>query len=96
MASIRTKILPIAGLSLVASLGGCGGSSSPNSLTITCGEGVSVVGIERTDVAAPEPGNQAATATTLTYPDPVNTGHTGTLKLGPGQKCTIKPTTNTG
>lgn len=94
MAHSRIKLV---GLGLLAGLSGCGdGSSGPGTLTISCGDGVSVVGVERANIAAPEPGNPAAPATTVTYPDPVNTGHTGSLTLGPGQKCTIRPTTSAG
>jgi hypothetical protein len=69
---------------------GCGGgSSTATTLQVTCGGSLSLAGAKSIDVIS-----AAGTGATLSYPDPANPGHTGTIAIKPGTQCTIAPTSN--
>ncbi len=79
------------GLSLSPLLvAGCGGHSDPGTptLTVTCNGSLSLAGAASVTVMSAPGGNGA----TLSFPDPVNAGQTGSLPVPAGQACTIAPT----
>jgi hypothetical protein len=65
-------------------LTGCGGSSSANTLSVTCDGSLSAAGLRSITVS----GRSGAV---LQFPDPANQGHIGTLPVGPNSQCTIAP-----
>ena len=72
-------------------LAACGGHSTPTaSLSVTCDGRLELAGAASIDVV-PYPGKGAG----LSFPDPVNPGHTGTLPLPEGRACTIAPVLST-
>ena len=79
-------------LGLLASpllVAGCGHSESGTpTLTVTCNGSVSLAGAATVTVMSAPGGNGA----TLSFPDPVNAGQTGSLPVPAGQACTITPT----
>jgi hypothetical protein len=74
-------------LALPLSLAACGGSSSAPTLSVSCNGSASLEGATSIDVA---PGTSGGAV--LSFPDPANHGHTGTIAIAPGNKCTIGPT----
>jgi len=84
------KLRPAALLLLPGLLAGCGSSSPATTLSVTCGGSLSLAGAKSIDVVP----DQAQAGVVLSYPDPVNTGQTGTIPIRPGAKCTIAPTSN--
>jgi hypothetical protein len=72
---------------------GCGGDDKPAAtLSVTCGGNVALVGTRSIDVL----GDQVNGRTTLSFPDPVNRGKTGTLTVAPGDRCSIAPVIGSG
>lgn len=84
------KLLPAALMLIPGLLAGCGGSSAVTTLSVTCGGSLSLAGAKSIDVVP----DQARAGVVLSYPDPVNTGQTGSIPIRPGAKCTIAPTGN--
>ncbi len=66
---------------------GCGGHAdkSTPTLSVTCEGNLRLAGAASIDVATVGGG------TLLSFPDPANPGHTGTLPLSPGTPCTVTP-----
>lgn len=74
-------------------LAGCGGGDKPaTTLTVTCGGNEALVGARSIDVL----GDVVNGRPTLSFPDPVNRGKTGTLSVPVASRCTITPVLNTG
>lgn len=72
---------------------GCGGGDKPAAtLSVSCGGSDALVGARSLDV----PGDQVNGRTTMSFPDPVNPGKTGTLSVRPGDRCTITPVISSG
>ncbi len=82
LARLAVLILPI-------SLAACGGSAAPAGLSVSCGGSTSLNGAPSIDVAPAAAANGGAV---LSFPDPANKGHMGTIAIAPGSKCTINPT----
>ena len=62
---------------------GCGHSDpGPVTLSVSCDNQLLLAGAASVQATA------TAGGTTLTYPDPVNAGHTGTMAVQPGHPCT--------
>lgn len=76
-------------------LAACGGSSGTGTLTLRCMNGTTVVGVRQVAVTVQPSGTAPAPKATLAYPNPVDPGHTGSVGVEPGQKCTIAPTQKT-
>ena len=78
------------GLSLSPLLAAGCGHSDPGTptLTVTCNGSLSLAGAASVTVTSAPGGN----GTTLSFPDPVNAGQTGSLPLPAGQACTIAST----
>ncbi len=77
----------LAVVALPVSLAACGGSPEAGTVAVNCGAGgTSLAGARSIDVT---PG---ANGTVLTFPDPANAGHTGTIAIAPGGRCTIRTT----
>jgi hypothetical protein len=74
-------------LAVPAVVAGCGHSSGPSGLTVTCNGQTALVGASQVTVQL----DPASKTTLLTFPDPVNEGHTGTIPVD--RRCTIAPTT---
>ena len=74
-------------LGLPVWLSACGHSESTASLSVACGGETVLTGAASIDVA-PAPGGQE---TMLSFPDPANPGHVGTLPVTGGRPCTITP-----
>jgi hypothetical protein len=71
---------------------GCGGDKPAATLTVTCGGSVALAGASSIDVL----GDQVNGRTTLSFPDPANTGKTGGLIVPPHERCSIAPTIGSG
>jgi hypothetical protein len=70
----------------VLALAGCGHSDpDPITLSVSCDSSLLLAGAKSLQLVA------SAQGTTMSYPDPVNTGHTGTIALQPGHPCTVTP-----
>jgi len=81
-------------LALIFLLSGCGSSSS-SGMKVACTRGTSIQPLTRLEVRqVPAVGTTAPTAILL-YPDPLHSDQTGTLTLGPGERCTVLPATST-
>jgi hypothetical protein len=86
-----TLMRRLACLVIALSLAACGGGSkSGPSLSVVCSGagGVQLVGATSIDVLG-DPQNGRPT---LTYPDPVNAGKTGSISVPPLNQCRITPT----
>ena len=79
-------------LVIPAMLAGCGGDKPAVSLTVTCGGSAALVGARSVTVL----GDQVNGHTTLSFPDPANSGKTGTLTVAPGGRCSITPVSGSG
>jgi len=80
-------------LGLPVGLSACGHSSpSTATLSVTCDGTLTLAGAASIEVAT-APGG---TGTVLSFPDPVNPGHTGTLPISGGRACTIAPVLGKG
>ncbi len=77
----------LAVLALPLALTACGGSVASTTVSVSCGNGTSLNGATSVDVTPAANGSAV-----LTYPDPANPGHTGTIGVAPGAKCTIRST----
>ncbi len=70
-------------------MAGCGHSDPGTpTLSVTCNGTLSLAGAATVTVMSAPGGNGA----TLSFPDPVNNGQTGSLPVPAGQACTIAPT----
>lgn len=85
----------LAAIAALLPLAACGGSSDTGTLTLRCMGGATVVGVHQVAVTMQAAGTAATPQATLVYPDPVNPGHTGSVGVAPGQRCTIAPTQKT-
>ena len=72
---------------------GCGHSDpGPPSLSVSCDNSLMLAGAANVSVMQ-APGGQGAL---LSFPDPANSGQTGTLPVTAGRACTITPTLGAG
>lgn len=79
---------PLIFLTLIVPLVACGGRKEATTISAICSDGVRLVGVTSVDVL----GDLADGRTTMKYPDPANSGRTGTITVQPHQHCTIAPT----
>lgn len=87
---MRLVRLVLLGLPITASLSACGHSAPMTpTLSVTCNGSLSLAGAASIDVAS-----VAGGGTLMSFPDPANPGHTGTLPVTTGQPCTIAPVLN--
>jgi hypothetical protein len=90
---ILMRPLRLGWLFLPIVLAACGGGDKPAAtLSVSCSGNESLVGARSIDV----PGDQVNGRTTLSFPDPVNPGKTGTLPVPPRDRCTITPVVSGG
>jgi hypothetical protein len=75
----------LAWLCLPLLLAGCGGKKSAPPVSVTCSNGVSVYGVEAVHLS----GDLVNGRPVLTFADPVNPGHTGTVTVPPREHCDI-------
>ncbi|MBE7211068.1 MAG: hypothetical protein INR65_08610 [Gluconacetobacter diazotrophicus] len=76
-------------LALPLLLAACGHSDpAPSTLSVSCDNSLLLAGATSLQAIATEHG------ASLSYPDPVNPGHTGSLPLQPGHPCTITTSNN--
>jgi hypothetical protein len=68
-------------------LAACGHGKPSTTLTVTCTKGTELVGATSIDVL----GDVTDGRPTMTYPDPVHSGQTGTISVRPRGHCTIVP-----
>lgn len=86
------RVWQIGWLLIPCVLAGCGGGDKQaTTLTVTCHGGVALVGAHSIDVL----GDQVSGHTTMSFPDPVISGKTGTLTVLPGDRCSITPMVGT-
>jgi hypothetical protein len=71
---------------------GCGGDKPAATLSVACSGGVALAGARSIDVL----GDPVNGRTTLSFPDPANTGKTGTLIVPPHDTCSITPVVGGG
>ena len=69
------------------SLAACGGGKSSGTLSITCTGGTQVIGAASIDVL----GDVVNGRPTMEFPDPANSGRTGTLSVPPHDHCKVTP-----
>ena len=81
-------------LVLIGLLSGCG-SSSPTGMKVSCTGGTSIQPLTRLELRQVPPTTTAPATATLSYPDPLHSDQTGTLTLGPGERCSVAPATQT-
>lgn len=87
---MRLVRLALLGLPLAASVSACGHSAPTTpTLSVTCNGSLSLAGATSIDVASVPGGG-----TVMSFPDPANPDHTGTLPVTVGQPCTIAPILN--
>lgn len=80
-------------LCLPIALAGCGGSDKPTvTLSVTCAGSEALVGARSIDVL----GDVVNGRPTLSFPDPVSRGKTGSLAVPAGNRCSITPVTSSG
>jgi hypothetical protein len=80
--------LPLLGVPLL--LSACGGhSNSAPTLSVSCNGSLVLAGASSIDVTY-----LAGKSTMLSFPDPANPGHVGSLPVSDGQPCTITPSVN--
>ncbi len=82
---MRLNSLAILVLPLAAAACGHSDAKSTPTLSVTCDGSLRLAGAASIDVATVGGG------TLLSFPDPANPGHTGSLPLSPGTPCTIAP-----
>ena len=82
---MRPTSLAILVLPLAAAACGHSDAKSTPTLSVTCDGTLRLAGAASIDVATVGGG------TLLSFPDPANPGHTGTLPLSAGTPCTIAP-----
>jgi hypothetical protein len=73
------------------SLAGCGGKPSAPTLSVTCPGGAQLFGATSIDVL----GDVVNGRPTMSFPDPVNPGKSGTISVQPGSDCRITPQAGT-
>jgi hypothetical protein len=88
--SMRLRWLGCLCLPLV--LAGCGGDKPAATLSVTCGGSLALAGARSIDVL----GDPVNGRPTLSFPDPVNRGQTGTLSVPARDRCSIKPVVGSG
>ena len=71
-------------LMLLLALGACGGGPV-TTLVVTCGGSTVLAGAKSVDVVV----DPVSKMTALSFPDPVNTGRTGTIAVQ--SRCTVVP-----
>jgi hypothetical protein len=80
----------LAWLAIPLSLAACGGGkSSEPALSVVCTGGVQLAGATSIDVL----GDVQNGRPTMTFPDPVSPGKTGSIAVQPLGRCTITPQT---
>ena len=82
---MRLTLPAILVLSLAAAACGHSDNKSTPTLSVTCEGNLRLAGAASIDVA------QTNGGTMLSFPDPANPGHTGTLPVAGGVPCTIAP-----
>jgi hypothetical protein len=70
-------------------LAGCGGAKSAGTLSVTCDGGTQLFGASSVDVQ----GDLVNGRPTMTFPDPANSGHTGSISVPARGNCKITPQT---
>lgn len=83
MRALKKSAFWLAGMIPLA-VAGCGGTPTA-SLAVTCDGKLVLAGTDSVQ----------ATGSNLLFPDPANTGQTGTISLSNGQRCVIKPVIDT-
>jgi hypothetical protein len=78
----------VAWLAVALSLAGCGGGKSATTLSVVCGGGTSLVGAASVEVL----GDPANGRPIINFPDPANSGKTGSIAVPAHQRCKITPT----
>jgi hypothetical protein len=81
-------LLPLA---LPLLLSACGSHDPAISLTVRCDGSIALVGAKSVDVIT----DSVTGNTTLSFPDPVNPDHTGTIPVTRGSRCSVGPTKQT-
>ena len=79
---------PLICLILLVPLAACGGRKEATTVSVTCSDGVGLVGAASVDVLGDLTDGRPA----MKYADPANAGRTGTITIQPHQHCTIAPT----
>jgi hypothetical protein len=82
----------LAWLVLPIALVGCGGDKPKATLAVTCHGSVTLAGARSIDLL----GDLVNGRPTISFPDPANSGKTGTLSVAPASRCTITPDTSGG
>ena len=77
----------VAWLLLPMLLAGCGGGSSPTTLSVVCGGGTKLVGAASVEGL----GDLDNGRPTMEFPDPANPGKDGTISVQPHERCKITP-----
>ena len=72
---------------LPALLCGCGGGSPATALSVSCEGRTALAGAKTIDVLADAQNG----GTTLSFPDPANSGQTATIVVRRGTRCTVTP-----
>ena len=85
---MRGLRLVLLGLPLLVSA--CGSSAAPPALSVTCNGSLALTGATSIDVSS----NSGGSGAVLTFPDPANAGHTGTIPITAGERCSIAPALN--
>jgi len=78
-------------IGLLAMLSGCGSSSPTTTLSVACNGELNLAGAQSVEVTADPPTQSAI----IHFPDPVNPGHTGTITVPFGKRCTVTPVSTT-
>ncbi|MCQ8240707.1 hypothetical protein [Rhizosaccharibacter radicis] len=73
--------MPLLGTALL--LSGCGHDDKVASLSVTCNGSLVLAGARSVEV------NATSGTTSLSFPDPNNPDHTGSLQVEPGRPCTV-------
>lgn len=82
------RLIRLVLLGLPLALAACGHSApSTPTLSVTCDGHLTLAGASSIDVTSGGAGKD----TMLSFPDPANPGHTGTLPISDGQPCSITP-----
>jgi len=77
----------LAWLVIPLSLAACGGGKSTPTLSVVCAGGTQLFGAASIDVL----GDVVNGRPTMNYPDPANSGHTGSISVEPRGHCKITP-----
>jgi len=77
----------LAWLVIPLSLTACGGSKSASTLSVTCDGGTQLFGAASIDVL----GDVTDGHPTMRFPDPANSGRTGTISVPPHGRCKVTP-----